>query len=111
MTSIEIKRSDITQLSSKRKYWKTYAVFGGLLGICAVLNIIASVESMYSSTNSQEFEFKKVQLTNQIQQLEKQKSELTNLHSIQAEALASGFVQVSQLHYVSTPMSQKVAER
>lgn len=99
------------QTPANRKYWKTYVVFGCMLGLSALLNTMASVESMYNSTNSQELEFKKNQLTTQIQELEQQRSQAVNLHQIQEQALAQGFVAVEKLQYVNAPSSQKVAER
>lgn len=111
MTTIDIKRTTFVQPTIKKTYWKTYAVFGVILGISALLNVVASVESMYSSNNAQEFEFKKAKLTAEIQALEKEKSQVANLRDLQNDALASGFTPVTALQYAETPMSQAVAQR
>lgn len=110
MTTIDIRPTTLPEIT-KKKYWKTYVVFGVILGLSALLNAVASVESMYSSNNAQEFEFKKAELTAQIQLLEKQKSTAANLNSVQALAESQGFTPVEKLQYVNAPMSQKVAER
>lgn len=91
------------QASANKKYWKTYVAFGCMLGMSALLNAMASVESMYNSTNSQELEFKKNQLTTQIQELEQQRALAVNLHQIQEQAVAQGFVAVEKLQYVNAP--------
>jgi hypothetical protein len=111
MTTITISRPTAHVETPQKKYWKTYAVFGAVLGLCALLNVVASVESMYSSSNSQELEYKKAELSAQIQQLEKEKSQAVNLNSIQTEAVAEGYSAVTKLQYASAPMTQQVAER
>jgi hypothetical protein len=93
----------------EKKYWRTYITCAVVFGSMAMLNIMASVQTMYSNSSAQAYEYKKQQLTADIQSLEKEQSTLTNLHAIQAQAIADGYTTVSDLKYAAAPLSQVVA--
>lgn len=95
----------------EKKYWKTYAVCSFFVGTFALINILTSVQNMYSNTSAQEYEFKKVELSENIRVLEAERSNVSNLHNLHAQALENGYTTISQLHYVASPLSQVVAQR
>lgn len=99
------------QQPTEKNYLTTYWVCSGMLAILAIINIFLSVQNMYSTSTSQEFSFKKQQLSEEILRLEKQKTQASNLPTLQAAASAQGFQEISTITYLQSPSSNAVAQR
>lgn len=100
-----------SQPATEKKYWKTYVTCLAIVGMFGLLNIVASVQSMYSTNTNVEAQYQKQELTATIQQLEKEQATLSNLNNLHALATANGYTTISDLKYAAAPVNQVVAQR